>query len=175
MRVQSTSLTTGNDFENGGDVVLNGEFGGAWFALNGDANGFAGADRRVLVAQVTTDGAVNGQIFAQVFPQGDGANAQLFTATIGDGCEGDDATIEGSYVVNRLWTSMITDDCGNEDTAYAYQYIVVLDTIAPQFTNTCDIDNGETVEYTCGDDNGNGVNDIFDFIEIPAPLCSVLH
>ena len=159
----------GNDFENGGDVVLNGEFGGAWFALNGDANGFAGADRRVLVAQVTTDGAVNGQIFAQVFPQGDGANAQLFTATIGDGCEGDDATIEGSYVVNRLWTSMITDDCGNEDTAYAYQYIVVLDTIAPQFTNTCDIDNGETVEYTCGDDNGNGVNDIFDFIEIPAP------
>ncbi|MGB1572667.1 MAG: T9SS type A sorting domain-containing protein, partial [Flavobacteriales bacterium] len=159
----------GNDFENGGDVVLNGEFGGAWFALNGDANGFAGADRRVLVAQVTTDGIVNGQIFAQVFPQGDGANAQLFTATIGDGCEGDDATIEGSYVVSRLWTSMITDDCGNEDTAYAYQYIVVLDTIAPQFTNTCDIDNGETVEYTCGDDNGNGVNDIFDFIEIPAP------
>jgi len=159
----------GNDFENGGDVVLNGEFGGAWFALNGDANGFAGADRRVLVAQVTTDGAVNGQIFAQVFPQGDGANAQLFTATIGDGCEGDDSIIEGSYVVSRLWTSMITDDCGNEDTAYAYQYIVVLDTIAPQFTNTCDIDNGETVEYTCGDDNGNGVNDIFDFIEIPAP------
>ena len=159
----------GNDFENGGDVILNGQFGGAWFALNGDANGFAGADRRVLVAQVTTDGTVNGQIFAQVFPQGDGANAQLFTATIGDGCEGDDATIEGSYVVSRLWTSMITDDCGNEDTAYAYQYIVVLDTIAPQFTNTCDIDNGETVEYTCGDDNGNGVNDIFDFIEIPDP------
>ena len=156
------------DFESGDDVVLTGEFGGAWFVLNGDANGYAGADRRVLVAQVTTDGSVNGQIFAQVFPQGDGSNAQLFTAPIGDGCEGDDATIEGSYVVSRLWTSAVSDDCGNEDTAYAYQYIVVLDTIAPQFTNTCDIDNGETVEYTCADDNGNGVNDIFDFTEIPA-------
>ncbi len=157
------------NFESGGDVVLNGQFGGAWFALAGDANAYAGADRRVLVAQLTTDGAINGQIFAQVFPQGDGGSAQLFTATIGDGCEGDDATIEGSYVVSRLWTSTVSDDCGNEDTAHAYQYIVVLDTIPPQFTNTCDIENGETVEYTCADDNGNGVNDIFDFTEIPAP------
>ena len=155
-------------FENGGDVVLNGNFGGAWFALNGDSNGNAPADRRVLVAQLTTDGDINGQIFAQVFPQGDGANAQLYTAAIGEGCEGDDATIEGSYIVSRLWTSTIVDDCGNESTANAAQYIVVLDTIAPQFTNTCDIENGETVEYTCGDDNGNGVNDIFDFLETPA-------
>ena len=167
INVAGTDWTS--NFEDGGDVVLNGQFGGAWFALAGDANGYAGADRRVLVAQLTTDGAINGQIFAQVFPQGDGGNAQLFTATIGDGCEGDDATIEGSYVVSRLWTSTVSDDCGNEDTAYAYQYIVVLDTIAPQFTNTCDIENGETVEYTCADDNGNGVNDIFDFTEIPAP------
>ena len=45
------------------------------------------------------------------------------TAPIGDGYEGDDATIEG-YVVSRLWTSTVSDDCGNEDTAYAYQYIV---------------------------------------------------
>ena len=154
-------------FENGGDVVLNGQFGGAWFALNGDSNGNAPADRRVLVAQLTTDGTISGQLFTQVFPQGDGSNAQLFTAPIGDGCEGDDATIEGSYVVSRLWTSTVTDDCGNEDTAYASQYIVVLDTIAPQFTSTCDIENGEAVEYTCADDNGNGVNDIFDFTQIP--------
>ncbi|MDB4787377.1 T9SS type A sorting domain-containing protein, partial [Flavobacteriales bacterium] len=33
--------------------------------------------------------------------------------------------------------------------------------------STCDIDNGETVEYTCADDNGNGVNDVLDFTEIP--------
>ena len=70
--------------------------------------------------------------------------------------------------MSRLWTSTIVDDCGNESTANASKYIVVLDTIAPQFTNTCDIENGETVEYTCGDDNGNGVNDIFDFLETPA-------
>ncbi len=157
------------NFDAGGDIILNGQFGGAWFALAGDQNAEAGEDRRVLVAQLTTDGVINGQVFAQVFPQGNGDNAQLFTATIGDGCEGDDLNIEGSRVLSRLWTSTVSDDCGNEDTAYAYQYIVILDTIAPQFTNTCDIENGETVEYTCADDNGNGVNDIFDFTEIPAP------
>ena len=157
-----------SDFENGENVIINSNFGGAFFTLNGNANGYADADGKVLVAQVTTDGILNGQIFAQFFPQGDGDDQQLRTLTFGDGCEGDDATIEGSYVLPRVWTSTVTDDCGNENTAYAYQYIVVLDTIAPQFTNTCDIDNGETVEYTCADDNGNGVNDIFDFTEIPA-------
>ena len=151
-------------------MTIDGEFGGALYTLNDNSNtlGIAGADGKVLVAQLTTDGILNGQLFVQYFPQRDGAAQQLRTITIGDGCEGDDSTIEGSYVVPRTWQSIVTDDCGNADTAYTYQYIVVLDTIAPQFTNTCDIENGETVEYTCADDNGNGVNDVLDFIEIPA-------
>ena len=156
-------------FEQGDDLIIDGEFGGALYTLNDTTKtlGVAGADRKVLVAQLTTDGILNGQLFVQYFPQRDGALQQLRTVTIGDGCEGDDANIEGSYVVPRTWQSVVTDDCGNADTAYTYQYIVVLDTIAPQFTNTCDIENGETVEYTCADDNGNGVNDVLDFTELP--------
>ena len=155
------------EFEAGGDLEIDGTFGGAWYTLNGNSNGYADADGKVLVAQLTTDGIVNGQLFIQYFPQGDGSQQQLSTVTIGDGCEGDDSAIEGSFVVPRTWQSIVTDDCGNADTTYTSQYIVVLDTIAPQFTNTCDIENGETVEYTCADDNGNGVNDIFDFMETP--------
>jgi len=166
--VQTPDAPWFTDFENGEDIVIGSTFGGAFFTLNGNTNGYAGADGKVLVAQLTTDGIINGQLFVQFFPQGDGSQQQLRTVTIGDGCEGDDATIEGSYVVPRTWQSIVTDDCGNADTTYTYQYIVVLDTIAPQFTNTCDIENGETVEYTCGDDNGNGVNDVLDFMETPA-------
>ena len=166
--VQTPSDLWYSRFEEGGDVEISSLFGGAYYAVNGSSNGYADADGKVLVAQVTTDGVLNGQIFAQIFPQGDGSQQQLRTITFGDGCAGDDDNIEGSYVFPRVWTSTVTDDCGNQDVANTYQYVVVLDTIAPQFTSTCDIDNGETVEYTCGDDNGNGVNDIFDFIEIPA-------
>jgi hypothetical protein len=155
-------------FEGGGDIVINSSYGGAWYALNGDSNGLADEDGRVLVAQLTTDGSVNGQLFLQVFPQGDGSNQILRTVTFGDECAGDDSVTEGSFVTTRVWRSDISDDCGNSSTTYTYQNIVVLDTIAPQFTETCDISNGEQVEYTCGDDNDNGTNDVLDFIQLPA-------
>jgi hypothetical protein len=155
-------------FEGGGDIVINSSYGGAWYALNGDSNGLADEDGRVLVAQLTTDGSVNGQLFLQVFPQGDGSNQILRTVTFGDECAGDDSVTEGSFVTTRVWRSDISDDCGNSSTTYTYQNIVVLDTIAPQFTETCDISNGEQVEYTCGDDNENGTNDVLDFIQLPA-------
>ena len=56
----------------GGNVAIDDLIGGAWYALNGDANGVAGDDLRVLIGQFTTTGELSGQIYCQVFINGDG-------------------------------------------------------------------------------------------------------
>ena len=63
--VQTPDAPWYSNFENGDDIVIGSLFGGAYFTLNGNANGYAGADGKVLVAQLTTDGILNGQLFVQ--------------------------------------------------------------------------------------------------------------
>ncbi len=76
-----------NDFEAGGNLEINSFFGGSWFTLPTFSNGYAGADQRVLVAQLTTDGQLSGQLYVQVFPNGVGADATYLTLTFGaSGC-----------------------------------------------------------------------------------------
>ena len=78
------------DFEAGGNIELGGNYGGGWFSLNGASNGMAGDDLRVLVGQFTTDGVFSGQLFVQVFPNGDGDNMQFQTIRWGEpqcGCQ----------------------------------------------------------------------------------------
>ena len=77
--VQSTSNPWATNFDlggglPGGNIAIDDPIGGAWYALNGDANGVAGDDLKVLVGQFTTDGDLSGQLYTQVFINGDGAN-----------------------------------------------------------------------------------------------------
>ena len=58
----------------GGNISIDDGIGGAWYALNGDANGVAGADEKVLAGQFTTTGELDGQLYVQVFIGGDGSN-----------------------------------------------------------------------------------------------------
>ena len=44
----------------GGNIAIDDGIGGAWYALNGDANGVAGDDLRVLAGQFTTAGELGG-------------------------------------------------------------------------------------------------------------------
>ena len=62
--------------------------GGTWFSLNGDANGIAANsdDNQVLIAQLTTDGEVEGNFYVQIFENGSGTNALFFNFNIGDAC-----------------------------------------------------------------------------------------
>lgn len=83
-----------NAFEAGGDIDLTGQYGGGWFVLNGATNGVAGDDLRVLLGQFTTDGIFSGQLYVQVFPNGDGSNMQFQTLRWGEpqcGCQLADA------------------------------------------------------------------------------------
>ena len=58
----------------GGNIVMNNDLPGAWYALNGDTNGVAGGNLRVLAGQFTTTGILFGQLYVQVFIHGDGSN-----------------------------------------------------------------------------------------------------
>ncbi len=64
-------------FESGNDLVMDDEIGGSWFILNGGSNGIAGDDLRVLIAQVTTLGSMQGQLNVQVFNDGDNGASSL--------------------------------------------------------------------------------------------------
>ena len=58
----------------GGNIAIDDGIGGAWYALNGDSNGIAGDDLKILVGQFTTTGELSGQLYVQVFIEGDGSN-----------------------------------------------------------------------------------------------------
>ena len=74
----------------GGNLAIDDLIGGAWYALNGDSNGIAGSDLKVLVGQFTTTGEISGQVYCQVFINGNGATEFRDTFFFGgaavDGC-----------------------------------------------------------------------------------------
>ena len=90
---QAAGDTWASDFEAGQNLELNSFFGGSWFTTNLASNGVAGPDKKVLVAQLTTDGTLTGQLYVQVFPLGVGANAEYLTLSFGSSsCGCTDAT-----------------------------------------------------------------------------------
>jgi len=67
-------------FVDGGDIVIDGLFGGSWFHTFSEAavNGYAGTELKVLIGQFTTDGLLQGVINCQVFVNGVQADDQNF-------------------------------------------------------------------------------------------------
>ena len=72
-----------SEFNAGNDLEIDSFFGGSWFALITASNGYAGDDQRVLVAQLTTTGEVTGQLYVQVFPNGDQSQDTYLTLSFG--------------------------------------------------------------------------------------------
>lgn len=79
--VQSSSDLWIDQFEAGQDIIIDGDFGGSWFTINGanSVNGFAGPDNKVLLGQFTTEGILSGYLNVQLFLNGDNNNSQLYT------------------------------------------------------------------------------------------------
>ena len=71
----------------GGNVAIDDLIGGAWYSLNGDANGIAGDDLQVLIGQFTTTGEISGQVYCQVFINGNGQTEFRDTFFFGLGAE----------------------------------------------------------------------------------------
>ena len=147
-------------FENGLNVALDDAVGGAWFILNGGANGVAGDDLRVLIAQLTTDGDISGQLNVQVFEEG--SNEQASTHQF---------TFEGA-----VWTNPVSNAnaCGCTDEAAlnfdpnadyengscVYPQFGCTDAMACNFDASADLDDG-TCEYALAefDCEGNCLED----------------
>ena len=151
------------DFEAGNSIALNSQFGGGWFALPTTTNGTPDEDGRVLLAQLTSAGHISGQLYLQILEGGAGGNDVRHTLAFGNACSDEDGAQEGSYSFVRTWLSSATDDCGNISEAISFQNIAVLDTTAPQWTNTCGLANGEVMTLPCA---GQGV---LDFDPLPDP------
>ena len=82
-----------SEFNAGNDLEIDSFFGGSWFALITASNGYAGDDQRVLVAQLTTTGEVTGQLYVQVFTNGDQSQDTYLTLSFGGNeCGCTDAT-----------------------------------------------------------------------------------
>ncbi len=143
-------------FEMGESVALNSAYGDGWFALPTSSNGAPGPDGRVLIAQLTTAGHISGQMYVQVLDGGVGGSDNRYTLTFGNACTDEDGAQEGSYTFVRTWLSTATDDCGNASETSSFQNIAVLDTTAPQWTETCGLTNGEVLTFPCA---GEGVLD----------------
>ena len=64
--------------EMGTGIVMNDITGGSWFTLPNFNNGIAGESERILVAQITTNGSLSGNLHVQVFLGGDNINGTVY-------------------------------------------------------------------------------------------------
>jgi len=102
--------------EDGTDVYMNDETGGAWYVLNGTPNGLPDDNLQVLVLQMTTDGEICGTMNFQIFENGDGqfGDTRLTYTFCGVGTYSPDA--EGGGCTDELacnYDAAATDDDGS--------------------------------------------------------------
>jgi hypothetical protein len=160
-------------FEAGNGFVLNDDIGGAWFVLNVAANGVAGEDHRVLVAQLTTAGTVSGVLNAQIFGAGDGDNDLRYAFTFAGtswtngGGEGNTCGCTDSAATNY------DPEADYDNGSCIYPVLGCIDATACNFDPAADEDNGSCVyaaEYV--DCDGNCLEDsdsdgVCDALEVP--------
>ena len=120
-------------FESGNGFTIDDVIGSGWFVNPDATNGIAGDDQRVLLAQLTTNGELNGQFYVQVFPEGNNLNQERVTITFGGSqCGCTDVT-----ACNYSSTAIIDDEsCYYPQFGYECGDVCLFDSEAPEFTET---------------------------------------
>ena len=146
----------------GGSIVIDDLIGGAWYALNGDANGVAGEDLKVLVGQFTTTGELSGQLYCQIFPNGDGQQNVLYLFPFGG------ADIPGCVDSNAC---NFNPDATSDDGSCDYSCYGCTDAAACNYDATATLDDNACTYadagYDCdgnclSDSDGDGICDAFE-------------
>ena len=128
-------------FEEGESIAVTGEVGSGWFVLPIPTNveAIAGADKKVLIAQLTTAGEVSGQIAVQVFLNGDNENQfrELLPINVVGPLEGCTDPEACNY------DSGVCDDDGSCD----YSCLGCTDVEAANFDATATLDDGSCLYF----------------------------
>ena len=108
------------DFENGGDLVINDELGGAWYVTDTftTANAFSDVNQRILVAQLTTDGTPSGAIWVQMFNHGESSDETRLELTF----NGTTGTIVPSCGCTDMTACNYDENATNDDGSCAYEF-----------------------------------------------------
>ena len=85
--VMSNGSPFATEFENGQSFVIDDQIGSAWFVVPSNSNGLPDEDGRVLLAQLTTDGDLDGVLYMQVLPGGVGTLAQIMELPLYGDCD----------------------------------------------------------------------------------------
>ena len=150
-------------FENGNSFEVVDGIGSGWFVVPGAPNAIAGADHRILIAQLTTDGKVSGSFRAQVFPMGDPANDDRADITFLDGVCGCNDVTAFNYDPNADFN----------DGSCIEEFPGCMDATACNFQPYANIEDGSCTyaeaNYDCDGDcladaDGDGICDLFEVV-----------
>ena len=128
--------------------------GASWYVLNTATNGLPDANLQVLVMQVTTTGAISGQINFQVFPLGVGADQQQVsiafdgTGTFGGGTAGPACGCTDATATNYDETAQYDDGSCEFDVPGC------TDATACNYDMNATTDDGSCLQLDCNGDCG---------------------
>ena len=97
----------------GSGFELNDLVGGSWFVVSSYSNGIAGPDQRVLIAQLTTNGIISGNLHVQIFRNGNTETPLYLNLTIPVlGCTDISACNYSSDATDDDGFCLQLDECG---------------------------------------------------------------